>query len=171
MLADGHAGVAVEGLEDHRSSGALRLGRARSQIRLSQMGDQKWPAQEAERLGETRDEAEGGGNSQQHRGLALGEDAVHQHGERNEAHAARVSTYQTATSGVPPAANLARTSAVGWRRMSGYSKSCCSRVKQTVKPSGTITSRRPRRGGRQLCSRRASFRTWADCEQYVIGSR
>jgi hypothetical protein len=30
-----------------------------------------------------------------------------------DATAVRVSTYQTATSGVPPAANVARTSAVG----------------------------------------------------------
>src|SRR5947209_7846991 len=60
-----------------------------------------------------------------------------------KATAVRVSTYQTAISGVPPAANLARMSAVGWRRMSGYSKSCCSRVKQTVNPRGTTTRRMP----------------------------
>ncbi len=51
-----------------------------------QVGDQERPAQEPERLGETRAEAKGSRNPQKHRSLALGEDPMHEQGERNERH-------------------------------------------------------------------------------------
>ena len=86
MLTHGHARVAVEGLEDHARHGALRLGRPGREIRLRQIGHQEWPAQEPERLGQARSDTEGGCNPQQHRGVTLAENPVHQQGERNEGH-------------------------------------------------------------------------------------
>jgi hypothetical protein len=52
-----------------------------------------------------------------------------------------VSAYQTATSGVPPATNLVRTSAVGWRRMFGVLEELLQPGEADRKSEGTITRR------------------------------
>jgi hypothetical protein len=52
-----------------------------------------------------------------------------------------VSAYQTATSDVPPATNLVRTSAVGWRRMFGVLEKLLQPGEADRKSEGTITRR------------------------------
>jgi hypothetical protein len=54
-VTDSHAGMAGKGLEDQAGGGALRLACAVSQIGLSQVRHQDWPAQEPEGLGDAGD--------------------------------------------------------------------------------------------------------------------
>ena len=84
-----------------------------------------------------------------------------------------VSAYQTAMSGVSPAANLVRTSAVGWRRMSGVleellkeGEASCDMVRR-ARTGRTPPRLRAGPGRGSIAGGRARHR--AQCQRAVVG--